>query len=142
MFKGKSKVTILLVVLFILTGGNVVALESNNEITVKDNRLEDGYKQDPEEIYRGSAIAVFKTDSEIIVENISSSPLAIRVSWNKTDPHGTGEGVDSFINNFVPQGKQIKRKFNDYISVQVWAWNSSGALVDSCNLSISVEKKQ
>lgn len=87
-------------------------------------------------LYDGDVLLVFQTKSEIIVENVSKSAVAIRVSWDNNDPHGTGTGEDSFINNWVPPEKRLKRKSKDHESVQIWAWGSSGALIERCNLTL------
>lgn len=87
-------------------------------------------------LYEGDVLFVIQTESEIIVENIYKSAVAIRLSWDNKDPYGTGAGVDSYINNWVPPKKSLKRKFKDHESVQTWAWGSSGALIESCNLMI------
>jgi hypothetical protein len=86
-------------------------------------------------LYEGKALKVIQTESEIAVENVSTGPVAIRISWDGKDPSGTGQGGDSYIDNWVTSRSWITRKFKDHKSVQVWAWGRSGALIDSCNLS-------
>ncbi len=87
-------------------------------------------------LYKGPVLKVIQTESEIAVENVSSHPVAIRISWDGKDPHGRGDGGDSFIDNWVEPNEWISQKFRKHFSVQIWAWGSSTALVDSCNLSI------
>jgi hypothetical protein len=88
-------------------------------------------------LYEGKVLRVIQTESEIIVENISSNLVAIRVSWDKKDRHGVGKGDDSFINNWVRPNEWLNRKFLKHSSVQIWAWGTSGALVDSFSLSLT-----
>ncbi|MCP4366638.1 MAG: hypothetical protein GY797_00780 [Deltaproteobacteria bacterium] len=85
----------------------------------------------------GNVLFVTQTDSEIIVKNISDFPVAIRISWDGGDPFGTGRGEDSFIDNWVPPGERVTRPFNEHTSTQIWSWDSSTALVDSCDLTLS-----
>lgn len=86
--------------------------------------------------YQGNALLVRQTETEIVAENIYDSPVAIRISWDGDDPHGIGSGTDSFIDNYVVLKGHISRKLKNRTSVQVWAWGTSGALVDSCSFSI------
>ncbi len=48
--------------------------------------------EEGEELYRGNVLFVVRTLSEFVVQNISDAPAAIRVSWDKQDPHGKGDG--------------------------------------------------
>jgi len=86
----------------------------------------------------GSTLLVIQTESEIVVENVSRSPVAIRVSWNWCDPYGTGEpGCRSYIDNWVEPGERVRQTIGNETSVQVWAWGRTGALVDSCSSPIT-----
>src|SRR5262245_34063717 len=93
------------------------------------------------ERYRGSALLVTQSETAIIVENISSSPTAIRISWDEQDPYGTGVCPDSpgdcFIDDSVAPGQRIGGKIKNHSSVQIWAWGAQGNLVDSTNLRVS-----
>jgi len=89
-------------------------------------------------LYHGSTLLVIQAESEIVVENVSRSPVAIRVSWNWCDPYGTGEtGCRSYIDNWVEPGERVRQTIGNEISVQVWAWGRTGALVDSCSSPIT-----
>lgn len=90
-------------------------------------------------LYEGRVLKVFQTPSEIVVENIYGSPVVIRVSWDGKDRDGVGKGGDSFIDDSVEPNERISRKFMDHASAQIWAWDPSGALVDSCDLSVKSE---
>jgi hypothetical protein len=94
-------------------------------------------KVEGKERYRGIVLLVSQTESGIVVENTSSYPVAIRLSWDKRDPWGTGAGEDSFIDNWVPAGERVSQPFKEHSSVQIWAWGTSGSVVDSCSLSLS-----
>ncbi|MCP4371179.1 MAG: hypothetical protein GY797_24150 [Deltaproteobacteria bacterium] len=87
--------------------------------------------------YEGDVLLVIQTDSAIVVENIADVPIAIRISWDGGDPFGTGRGEDSFIDNWIPPGERVTRPFNEHTSTQIWSWDSSTALVDSCDLTLS-----
>lgn len=88
--------------------------------------------------YRSHVLLIKQVRSEIVVENISKSPIAIRISWDGNDPYGTGRGADSFINDNVIPRTYINKNFHGHNSVQIWAWGPwpSKALIDSCSLSI------
>lgn len=88
-------------------------------------------------LYEGPVLEVIQTESEIAVENISNNPVAIRISWDGKDLYGKGEGGDSFIDNWVEPKEWVSQNFKKQFSVQVWAWGSSTALVDSCSLPIT-----
>ncbi len=79
---------------------------------------------------------VQKTDSGITVYNMSDSPVVIRISWDGKDPHGIGAGEDSYLDNNVEPYDGITVPFKEHESVQVWAWDPSIKLVDSCNLQL------
>jgi hypothetical protein len=89
----------------------------------------------------GQILEVTQTQSDIIVENVSRKPVAIRVSWDKQDPNGLGIcpdfPEDCFIDNWVEPGEKVQGKIKNHISVQVWAWGTEGGLVDSKNLPIT-----
>ncbi|MFL7794717.1 MAG: hypothetical protein AB8I69_21415 [Anaerolineae bacterium] len=83
---------------------------------------------------QGSTLLMIQTDSEIVVENVSESTVAIRVSWNECDPWGTGPPeCRSYIDNRVRQGERVRQTIRDETSVQVWVWDSTRELVDSCD---------
>jgi hypothetical protein len=88
--------------------------------------------------YQGPALLVSQTETEIIAKNISSGPVAIRVSWDGQDPFGTGDcpisPEDCFIDNWVEPGEQVQGKIKNHFSVQIWAWGTDTRLVDSCDL--------
>jgi hypothetical protein len=92
----------------------------------------------PDVLYSGSALTVTHLGSEIQVENISNSPIAIRVSWDGCDPYGTCPPgcVDCFLDDNVPPAGYIRRAFKDHTSVQVWAWDTLGTLTDSCDVPV------
>jgi len=119
----------------ILLGCNGNAIESKGNDTNKD-KSEMKNNIDMRELYRGNAMLVSQTESEIVVENISKSAIALRISWDNKDPSGTGKGEDPFINNWVTPGMRINRELKNHASAQVWAWGTSGELIDSCNLTI------
>jgi hypothetical protein len=82
----------------------------------------------------GSTLSVIQTRSEIVVENVSRSPVAIRVSWDKCDPWGIGPpGCRSYIDDRVRHGGRVRQTIKDETSVQVWAWDTTRELVDSCD---------
>jgi hypothetical protein len=83
-----------------------------------------------EERYSGSTLRVTQTGSAIEAENISKSPIAIRFSWDHSDPDGIGLGEDTYLDDWVPSGQTVERPFLDHDSVQIWAWAASGPLVD------------
>jgi hypothetical protein len=87
-------------------------------------------------LYKGKVLKVFQTQQEIVVQNIYSSPVAIRVSWDRKDHDGVGKGGDSFIDDLVEPNEWVTGKFIGHTSVQIWAWGTTGALVDSVNLSV------
>lgn len=88
-------------------------------------------------IYEGNALKVSQTITTVVVENISPSPLAIRVSWNECDPNGLGlPGCQSYLNNWVAPGESVQQPLSNFYSVQIWAWDSSGHLVDRCSLPV------
>lgn len=88
-------------------------------------------------IYEGNALKVSQTVTAVIVENISPSPVAIRISWNECDPHGAGlPGCQSYLDNWVAPGERVQQPLSNFYSVQIWAWDSSGRLVDSCSLPV------
>ena len=84
-------------------------------------------------LYTGSVLLVGQTGSKIVIENISSSPVAIRISWDGNDPHGFGKGEDSVLHNNVSPTMRISQNFNKHTSVQIWAWDLSGKLKDACD---------
>ena len=92
------------------------------------------------ERYRGPVLLISQTTQDIIVENISSGSVAIRVSWDDQDPWGRGDcpksPEDCFIDNWVTPGEYVRGKIKAHISVQVWAWGTQDGLVDSANLAI------
>jgi len=86
----------------------------------------------------GSTLLVIQTETEIVVENVSRSPVAIRVSWNGCDPYGVDKpGCRSYIDDWVEHGERVRQTIRNETSVQVWAWGRTGALVDSCNSPIT-----
>lgn len=87
------------------------------------------------ELHRGSVLLVIQTEREIVAENLSQSPVTVRISWDDLDPWGVG-GADSFIDNWVLSQKRVARPFKAHISVQIWAWGTSRSLVDSCDLPL------
>jgi hypothetical protein len=94
-----------------------------------------------EELYRGSVLLVVQTASGIVVKNISGQPTAIRVSWDGKDPKGIGNCPDfpddCFIDNSVEAKGCVSSGIKNHTSVQVWAWGTSGKLIDSCDLPVS-----
>ena len=86
----------------------------------------------------GSTLLVIQTESEIVVENVSRSPVAIRVSWNGCDPWGDGgpPGCRSCIDDWVEYEERVRQTIKNETSVQVWAWDSTHQLVDSCDSSL------
>ena len=80
-----------------------------------------------------SALHVTQKRAEIVVENISTVSIAIRISWDKKDPFGAGAGGDSVLRKDVAPNTQISVPLKGHISVQVWAWDDSARLVDSCD---------
>ena len=84
-------------------------------------------------LYLGPVLSVHQTETEIVVENISVSTVSIRISWNNADPGGIGNGEGSFLNNNVSPNMRLRQPLKDYESVQIWAWNKNGKVVDSCN---------
>jgi hypothetical protein len=95
----------------------------NNKALVKD-------------IYTGSYFSVQLDNDMVVVKNNSGEPIAIRISWDGKDPHGMGAGGDSFINNYVTSQQKVSISCKGYSSVQIWAWGSSGSLVDSFSTEI------
>lgn len=87
-------------------------------------------------IYDGSYFCVQLSNDVLVVKNTSREPLAIRISWDGKDPHGMGAGGDSFINNYVTSKQEVSVEYKGYSSVQIWAWGSSGSLVDSFSTDI------
>ena len=88
-------------------------------------------------IYEGNALKVSQTITAVIVENVSPSPLAIRISWNECDPNGVGlPGCQSYLDNWVAPGESVQQPLSDFSSVQIWAWDSLGHLVDKCSLPV------
>ena len=47
---------------------------------------------------------------------------------------------DSFLDNWVEPKDEIRLPFKNFNSVQVWAWDSTGALVDSCSADLEEDK--
>ena len=91
--------------------------------------------------HQGKVLWVTQTETKIIAKNVQDYPVAIRISWDGRDPYGTGKGRDSYIDNWVTSKERVSRNFSDHTSVQIWAWNSSGILVDSCGFAIRPESK-
>ena len=84
----------------------------------------------------GPVLRVTQSRTEIIVENVSTSLVSVRISWDNQDPNGTGAGEDSFATS-IGSHQKLSRNFKEHTSVQVWAWDTSGVLEDSCNSSIT-----
>ncbi len=87
-------------------------------------------------LYQGNVFSVIQTKSEIIVKNTSTFRVAIRISWDKNDPGGIGKGKDSYLHNNVTPNMTVKQEFKEHTSVQIWAWDGAGKLVDSCDVKI------
>ncbi len=87
-------------------------------------------------LYQGSVLSVSQADSNIVVKNISAGPVAIRISWDDADPDALGRGSDSYLDSYVLPNESVVRPINQHSTVQGWSWDSSGALVDSFNVSI------
>ncbi|MBN1993655.1 MAG: hypothetical protein JW953_13220 [Anaerolineae bacterium] len=85
-------------------------------------------------LYEGSILQVAQTLTEVVVENISTVPVAVRISWDGKDPWGIGDGEDSYFDDWFTSHEVVRRPFKHHQSVQVWAWGGSGGIVDSCNL--------
>lgn len=136
MLARKTKVAIFLGVFFILFGCNSHAHEKKED-GMPNNGFETGENVTHKVLYQGSALLVSRHESKIEAENISSSPIAIRISWDGRDPYGTGKGADSYMNNWVPPGMKVNQEIKGHMSAQVWGWGSSGALLDSCSIILN-----
>ncbi len=129
--KGVTLVELIIVVAIVLILAGIAATSYYKIIGDTKKKL----KQPP---YKGDVLFVQQTETKIIVQNMSEYPVAIRISWDGGDPFGTGKGQDSFINNNVADYEEITLSFNEHTTVQVWAWDSTKALVDECDLQIII----
>jgi len=82
---------------------------------------------------------VIQTYSTISVKNLSSSPVAIRISWDNQDPFGTEpENGDSRMENNVAPNEIVSEGLKNHSSVQVWVWGASNTpATEVCNEKIN-----
>jgi len=83
-----------------------------------------------QELSQGSVLLAARSGSEIVIKNISGITVTVRVSWDKSDPWGNGDGEDSHVEAWVPPNTCFQRPIKHHTFVRVWAWNGSGGLAE------------
>ena len=92
------------------------------------------------ELYESIRLLVVQTDSDVVVENVSSSPLEIHISWDGEGIDTDGQSDDLEHDKWTSPGDYLSQTYEEHSSVQVRAFNRADELVDSCNVPLVIPR--
>jgi hypothetical protein len=84
------------------------------------------------------SLKVYQDGTNVVIENISTSPITVRISWDSNDPFAEGKGSDSYITKDPLESHQsFSREIKTHLSADVWAWNKEGKCIDQYSLIVT-----
>lgn len=82
------------------------------------------------------ALLAYQENTVVIVKNISTKPISVRVSWDRNDPFGVGDGLDSYFEPVLLPSQSFSQEIKNHITAEMWAWDTDKC-VDQASLILS-----
>lgn len=81
-------------------------------------------------------LLAYQENTVVIIKNISTKPLSVRVSWDRNDPFGTGDGLDSYFEPVLLPNQSFSQEIKNHITAEMWAWDTDKC-IDQASLILS-----
>lgn len=83
-------------------------------------------------------ILAYQDNLVVIIKNISTKALAIRISWDREDPFGNGDGLDSHLEPYLIPSQILSQDIKNHVTAEIWAWDTvTQKCIDQASLIIT-----